>query len=610
MATKKLVRKPSTPSTSSKQVGLNQSQVSQLKGMKGIDQKALSAYEASGSVVGGKNNPNGRGRETPVMTTDKIGVTTPVIPPAPGVQDVGNMLGVNNASVLQDGLTLEGGQFVKDPTASDQMNATKEANAGLGNTANAILSYLKPEQDQAANLYRDTYGVSDKQAGRDFRNAQQEVQQYTSQLNQITASRDAAALSLEGQGRGQTGSFVGGEQARINREAAIQALPVQAQLAAAQGNLEVAKSHVDSLFQMKVKDIETQQAYKQTVANTFMSVANAQQQNLLNAAIADSNARADMKKTAMNDAKSIAMQAIEYGQSSLARNVMSLDTTSPTYQQDVLKAMGQLSKPVAVVTPKAPDLQNFGTATAPLWKQYNPSTGQWDDVQGLSNTPTSNALGNALATQDIYNVNNILNSKGLDSAVGPTGLARTEGGLWSATKRFLGGVLAGGAAGAAAGAPFAGVGAIPGAIIGGLTTGIVRGLQGTKDELTGDRANFIGSVEQMISGLTLDKLAQSKGQGVTFGALSDGERQTIASAASKIGTWRQRADGKADGEVVGYKVNEKDFKKEVDTINYFKQLDAYLQGASAEEVGAQVMPDGTVWVMDSFGNMKQLISTQ
>lgn len=177
---------------------------------------------------------------------------------------------MNNASVLQEGITLQGGQFVPDPTASDQMNATREANMNMGNIANAMLSYIKPEANQGEKAYEDVYGISSREAGRDFRRAQQEVQQYTSQLNTLTASRDAEMLKLEGQGRGQTSGFIGGEQARINREAAIQALPIQAQLAAAQGNLEMAKSHVDSLFQMKLKDIDTMQAYKATVANTFI----------------------------------------------------------------------------------------------------------------------------------------------------------------------------------------------------------------------------------------------------------------------------------------------------------------------------------------------------
>jgi hypothetical protein len=229
-------------------------------------------------------------------------------------------------------------------------------------------------------------------------------------------------------------------------------------------------------------------------------------------------------------------------------------------------------------------------------------------ISDLSGSPETNALGNALAENDIYNINNILNSKGMDSAVGPTGLARTEPGLWAATKRFVSGFFGAAAVAGVVTAPTV-VATIPSMLIAGLTVGTINALRGTKDEFTGDRADFIGSVEQMIAGLTTDKLAQAKGQGITFGALSDGERDMIAKSATKIGTWRQREDNAVDGKVIGYEIDEKNFKEELDTINYFKQLDAYLQGASAESIGAVEQADGTVWVMDSFGNMRQLIST-
>jgi hypothetical protein len=319
-------------------------------GVKTYSDKPVNVKGRSGQSISGRDYSINKGGTGYALTTDQLGTTSPVIPERPQPDNVGDMLGMNNASVLQEGLTLQGGQIVRDEKDSDQMSATKEYNANIGNVANAMLGYLKPEDNQAANLFQDTYGISDREAGRDLRNAERAKNQYTNQLNTLTASRDAEMLKLEGQGRGQTSGFIGGEQARINREAAIQALPIQAQLAAAQADYETAKSHVDTLFQLKLKDIDTQQAYKTTVANTFMSVATAQQQNLLNAAIADSNARAEEKKIAMNDAKSIAMQAIEYGQSSLARSVMSLDPTSPTYQEDVLEMMGQLSKPVAAVS--------------------------------------------------------------------------------------------------------------------------------------------------------------------------------------------------------------------------------------------------------------------
>jgi hypothetical protein len=185
-------------------------------------------------------------------------------------------------------------------------------------------------------------------------------------------------------------------------------------------------------------------------------------------------------------------------------------------------------------------------------------------------------------------------------------LARTQPGLWGATKRFFTGLLGGGATGAGIGVAFGGVGAIPGAIIGGLTTGVVNASRGSMSQLTGARQSFVGSVEQMRSELTKDKLAQAKGQGITFGALSDGERGLIANAATKIGTWAIHEDGDPDKRVLGYNIDEKSFKREMDVINYFTKLDAVLRGSSPESVGAVTQPDGTLWVINSDGTMSQL----
>ena len=344
-----------------------------------------------------------------------IGTTSPVIPPKPVPTDTGDMLGMNNASVLQEGLTLDGGQFVKDPQDSEQMSAAKEYNANIGNVASSILGYIKPEANQAQNAYEDTYGITSRQAGREYRRAQQDVQQYTSQLNSITSSRDAAVLALEDTGRGQTTGFIGGEQARINREAAIQALPVQAQLAAAQGNLEIAKSHVDSLFQMKIKDIETEQAYKNTVANIWMSVATTQQSNLLNAAIADSNARAAEKTQALALANQWAQTAYDNGQSTLAAKMMKLDPTSKTFQQDLAALQGQVVKPITT-TQKAPTMQNFGTADNPDWRQFNYSTESWEPVAGVGGT--GEGKPNPDAMNMLQTANTLLNDPSFDRLFG------------------------------------------------------------------------------------------------------------------------------------------------------------------------------------------------
>ena len=281
-------------------------------------------------------------REEKAFLASNIGTESPVIPPPPTVTDTGMGLDQGNASVVPEGFTILEGKIVKDEKASDITNATNTINANLAANAKGMLAYLNPEDDQYKKAYEETYGISQKQAGRDLRQAESRKSQYTAELNAITAARDAAVLGLEDTGRGQTTGFIGGEQGRIQRQAAIAALPVQAQLAAAQGDLEIAKSHVDSLFNMKIKDIDVEQAYKNTVANTWMSVATTQQSNLLNAAIADSNARAEAKKTNLQMANQWAQTAFDNGQSTLAGKIMKLDQSSPTFQQDLSALQGQI----------------------------------------------------------------------------------------------------------------------------------------------------------------------------------------------------------------------------------------------------------------------------
>lgn len=89
-----------------------------------------------------------------------------------------------------------------------------------------------------------------------------------------------------------------------------------------------------------------------------------------------------------------------------------------------------------------------------------------------------------------------------------------------------------------------------------------------KNSLTGASAAAIGDIQQITEQLTLDKLIQAKANGATFGALSDGERQMLASAASKIGTW---AIKNKDGKVTGYNIDEKTFRKELQTISDMTQ---------------------------------------
>jgi hypothetical protein len=80
----------------------------------------------------------------------------------------------------------------------------------------------------------------------------------------------------------------------------------------------------------------------------------------------------------------------------------------------------------------------------------------------------------------------------------------------------------------------------------------------------GQKADFINSIEQLVSDLSLESLIEAKERGATFGALTDREMKILASAATTIGNMRQYDK---NGNVTGYKSTESRFKEELDKIS-------------------------------------------
>ena len=125
------------------------------------------------------------------------------------------------------------------------------------------------------------------------------------------------------------------------------------------------------------------------------------------------------------------------------------------------------------------------------------------------------------------------------------------------------------------------------------------GLTRLSQALSGKRQEFIGGVEQLVSQDTLNKLLDLKKEGGTLGALSDQERIMLASAATKIGTWRKTDK---NGNVVGYRVNERAFKTELDRIGNLSKKAYVESGADPSSIGLQQLPDGRWYTVDSNGN--------
>ncbi len=129
----------------------------------------------------------------------------------------------------------------------------------------------------------------------------------------------------------------------------------------------------------------------------------------------------------------------------------------------------------------------------------------------------------------IEQLDSLLTEDGLKYAVGPNALARTGGRL---------------------------------------ITGGVIGYQLAKNE----KNAFVSKVENLLSQEVLNKLIESKNNGATFGALSEGELAILQQSASTINDWAVDSDG--DGRTDYYNIDEKTFKAEIQRIkdNYSETL--------------------------------------
>jgi hypothetical protein len=220
------------------------------------DRSGNVTYYKSGRDAAGYNDSDSVNRAdmskgTPMFTKDRNGnvinsnVLAPTrrldLPPAPTTTDYGDMVVANNQGLSSPstGLTADAkGMLTVDTTQQPQNKY--QGLFDLFNASQTALSDLESDRTTGADIQRKL----ERETG--IKSIREDVNNYSAQLNTIVANRDANLLRVEGQGRGIPETIIGGQQAQINKEAAIQALPVQAQLSAAQGNLELAQSHINT----------------------------------------------------------------------------------------------------------------------------------------------------------------------------------------------------------------------------------------------------------------------------------------------------------------------------------------------------------------------------
>lgn len=298
-----------------------------------------------------------------------------------------------NSSTLKPTGTVKYPEYKDTPVPDYTMNNTGLTGGEFGITTDGTnLNVEQPKDEYSAltKIYEDynkslTDAQDDMTTGADVRKKleretqikqlRQEEADYASQINTITANRDAAVLSLEGQGRGQTEGFIGGEQARINREAAIKALPIQAQLAAAQNKVQLAQDHINTWGAILMQDAQNKYNFKKEQFTALKDYLTDVEKLRLAKLEKENDRKYAEKQSNIKQLTEIMADAAANGQSGLISQIKTLNPETVTAQQ-LLNLAGQLRKPVSPTdsTPKVVSVNGVDSVWNPTTKQFEAIT--------------------------------------------------------------------------------------------------------------------------------------------------------------------------------------------------------------------------------------------
>lgn len=427
-----------------------------------------------------------------------------------------------------------------------------------GVTADTLAGQRQGIQDTLSNIQGETRMTAQEYAGT-VDPAQQELNAINAQLNDEALAgrrRTEAVLLIPGITKEQAQDKIN-EISRVNVSKLADLSVVQM---AKQGQYDSAKEIADRAVQAKVEDQKNKLQALMFTYTENKDLFTKAEQRAFETAQADRERKLNAEEKQLQRISDLSIQALADGApASVVAKMRNAKTESEAIALggQYVGALDRAAKRASIAQSQA--------STAKIYADIAKDRATEEAKKnGLILTPISAAR----IQQEVSSIKDLTKSKGIQSAVGTSLLSRAPSGFLGTAAKAL---------------SIVGIG------------GIVRD---TQLKLSGDTQNFIAGVEQLKEQATLDKLTEAKQSGATFGALSDGERQTLAAAASKLGTWTVKDD---NGRTTGYNTTEANIKKELDTINNFKKLDYIYRGGNIADVGVIQTPDGRLATENSDG---------
>lgn len=265
------------------------------------------------------------------ISGDSLGAGTPtvVMPSAPAaVNYLGTALEGNVAvgGDTKTGIIKTAANPNGQPTGEQKQSTAKEL----------FDEYVKSLKAPASEA--EAYQKAQEESG--LLQAQQQRNNTQNEINAVTSRMNQDLLQLRGTAakEGVVEAVYGGQQAQVTREATIRLLPLQAQLAADQGNLDVAQERLDNLFKIYSTDARNSVDYYNKNVEALYTFLTDEEKKKADAIVKQRDFEASLLKDEINNQQQDASQALKDGNTALYRALTSLrpptNVNSPTFAQD------------------------------------------------------------------------------------------------------------------------------------------------------------------------------------------------------------------------------------------------------------------------------------
>jgi hypothetical protein len=304
------------------------------------------------TFVSGSGSPS---NQTISSGTLGAGTTSFVMPSAPTGNDyssevIGNNIkvGASPMSGMIEAPDYLGNAEAGTTTATDQPTEGRQA-------LDEMLASLRQPASEA-----DLYNKALKRSGLEKALAQRNNTQNA--INAVTTQMNTDLLKLRGTAaqEGVTEAVYGGQQAQISREATIKLLPLQAQLAVDQDNVELAEEYTNNLFKMYAADAKSSAEFYNKQVEKVYEFLTAEQKERVDSKKSQKEFTAGMVKEDAKQQRDIAQKMLESGNMAGYRAVTSIRPPTnvnadpetfardyENYRQDLAEAVGQYGESLA-----------------------------------------------------------------------------------------------------------------------------------------------------------------------------------------------------------------------------------------------------------------------